>query len=119
MQIDGKFSTHGRGVAQRAQLVELAVLSISIRVTVRSLPDAQQTGMYPETGFEEVGQIGKGKSARLATKSWMLARLSLLNLVKLPQEDFWPGIASGLPVIQPESSPALLKNSILHRTAKI
>jgi len=47
------------------------------------------------------------------------ARLSLLNLVKLPQEDFWPGIASGLPVIQPESSPALLKNSILHKTAKI
>jgi hypothetical protein len=40
-------------------------------------------------------------------------------VVKLPRTDFWLGITSGLPVIQPESSPALLKNSILQKTAKI
>ncbi len=33
------------------------------------------TGSYPETGFEEVSQIGTAKSARLETKSWMLGRL--------------------------------------------
>lgn len=35
----------------------------------------RQPGNYLETAFEELDQIGNGKSARLETRSWILARL--------------------------------------------
>ena len=55
MQIDAKFSTPREGgMSQWAQLGKLTALGISIRVTVRSLPDGRPTGAYPETGFEEI-----------------------------------------------------------------
>lgn len=41
-------------------------------------PDGRQTGSYPGTGFDGVEQISNDKSARLETKSWMLARFSVL-----------------------------------------
>lgn len=38
----------------------------------------RQAGNYLETAFEELGQFGNGKSARLETRSWILARLLVL-----------------------------------------
>jgi hypothetical protein len=38
----------------------------------------RQAGTYLETAFEALGQVGNGKSARLETRSWILARFSIL-----------------------------------------
>ena len=38
----------------------------------------RQAGTYLESAFEALGQVGNGKSARLETRSWILARFSIL-----------------------------------------
>src|SRR5437588_6122872 len=41
-------------------------------LVVTLLPDGRQSGNYPETGFEEVGRIGTGKSASRKLSTYAL-----------------------------------------------
>ena len=68
----------------------------------------RQAGNYLETAFEELGQFGNGKSARLETRSWILAHFPV-PMVKLPTSRPVLGKALSRQTPRPESSLLWLK----------